>query len=170
MFEKAVVRTAVRFGIFAAFASFLVILTSYFSGSNPYGQYAVYALFLLPVFLLLGIANFKKHSEPNLTFFKGLKFSWLTTLVAAVTFGVLIYLFSVTAGSDAIQSHVQEMKAMMEQNKAQFLNLPNGKQVYNLNYKELDKITPNQLVIDNFLKMFIIGFLFSFISATFYRK
>ena len=170
MVDRAVGLTAVRFGVAAAFASFIFILLVYLTGNNPYGQYAFYTLFLLPVFLLIGIANYKRKLEPDLTFFKGLKFSWLTALIAAVTFGLLVYIFSMAAGPEVIQKHIQEMRAMMEQNKAQFLNLPNGKQAYDLNYKGLDKITLNQLVLDNFLKMFIIGFLFSFVSATFYRK
>lgn len=170
MFEQTVVRTAVRFGVLAALASFLIILAVYFSGNNPYGQYAFGSLFVLPVFLFLGLTNYKRYTEPQLTFFKGLKVSWMITLAAAVTFGMLIYIFSVAVGIDAIQLHIQEMKAMMVQNKAQFLKLPNGQEIYNNNYKELERITPNYLVFDNFLKMLIIGFLFSLVSATFYRK
>jgi hypothetical protein len=116
------------------------------------------------------LAYYKKHAEPELKFWKGLRVSWLTTLVAAVTFSMLVYLFSVVAGAEALQAHIQEMKAMMVQSKAQFLKLPNGKQAYELNYNALDQITPGSLVIDNFLKMLIIGFLFSFVSATFSRK
>jgi hypothetical protein len=170
MFVQAAFRTAVRFGVLAALASWVVLLGVYFAGLNPYGKAAFYALFLLPVFLFIALAYYKKHAEPELKFWKGLRVSWLTTLVAAVTFSMLVYLFSVVAGAEALQAHIQEMKAMMVQSKAQFLKLPNGKQAYELNYNALDQITPGSLVIDNFLKMLIIGFLFSFVSATFSRK
>ncbi|MDQ3291130.1 MAG: DUF4199 domain-containing protein [Bacteroidota bacterium] len=168
--DQTVIRTAVRFGVSAAGASFLIILLVYLAGNNPYGQNAFYALFLLPVFLFIGTAYYKRKYNPELKFFKALKFAWLTSLIAAIAFGLFIYLFSLMVGADAVQGHIQEMKTMMEQNKSQFLNLPNGKQVYDLNYTKLDQITVKSLVLDNFLKMLLIGFLFSLVSATFYRK
>ncbi|PSR54562.1 hypothetical protein AHMF7605_14110 [Adhaeribacter arboris] len=170
MLDQAAIKTALRFGVLAAGASFLVILVVYLSGSNPYGQKAFYALFILPVFLFTGTAYFKRKFDPELRFFKGLKLGWLTSLIAAVTFGIFIYIFSLIIGSEAIRGHIQEMKTMMEQNKSQFLSLPNGKQVYDLNYTKLNQITITSLVLDNFLKMLLIGFLFSLVSATFYRK
>ena len=170
MFEQAAFRTAVRFGVLAALASWAVLLGVYFAGFNPYGKSAFYALFILPVFLFLALAHYKKYADPELKFWKGLRVSWLTTLVAALTFSMLVYLFSVVAGQEAIRVHIQEMKAMMAQSKAQFLKLPNGQQAYDLNYNALDQITPGSLVVDNFLKMLLIGFLFSFVSATFSRK
>lgn len=170
MFEQAVLRMAIRFGVLAALASGLIMVAVYWAGYNPYGQYAFYTLFLLPGFLIVGLASYKKYINPNLTFWKGLQISWLITLVAAVTFGMLIYVFSVAAGFEAIQTHIQEMKALMVESRTQFLKLPNGQQVYDMNYRELDRITPRSLVLDNFLKMLLIGFLFSFVSATFSRK
>ncbi len=170
MLDQTVLRTAIRFGISAAGASLLVLLIVYFSGHNPYGQNAFYALFLLPVFLFIGTAYFKRKFNPELRFFKGLKLAWLTSFIAAVSFGVFIYVFSLIVGSEAVQEHIQEMKTMMEQNKSQFLSLPNGKQVYDINYTKLDQITVQSLVLDNFLKMLLVGFLFSLVSATFYRK
>ncbi|QMU30358.1 DUF4199 domain-containing protein [Adhaeribacter radiodurans] len=170
MLEQAVLRTAVRFGVLAAGASFLVILIVYLTGNNPYGQNAFYALFLLPVFLFTGTAYYKRKFNSDLRFFKGLKLAWLTSFIAAITFGLLIYAFSLIVGAEALQGHIQEMKTMMEQNKSHFLNLPNGKQVYALNYTKLDQITVKSLVLDNFLKLLLVGFLFSLVSATFYRK
>ncbi len=170
MFEPAIVRTAVRYGILAALASILVVLGVYLAGGNPYGKAAFYSLFLLPVFLFLALAAYKKYADPNLKFWKGLQISWLTSFIAAVTFGLLVYLFAVVVGGEVIQTHIQEMKAMMEQTKDQFLKLPNGRQAYDLNYNALNQITPGSLVLDNFLKMLLVGFLFSFVSATFSRK
>lgn len=170
MFEPTAVRTAVRFGILAAAACFLVLLTIYLAGRNPFGQAAFGVLFLLPVFLFRGLAHYKKHINPNLKFLKGLQISWLTTLIGAVIFSGCIYGFAVAAGPEVIQVHIQEMKAMMVQNQAQFLKLPNGRQAYDFNYRALDRLTPYSLILDNFLKMLLIGFLFSFVSATFYRK
>jgi len=170
MLDQAVIRTALRFGISAAGTSLLVLLLVYLSGHNPYGQNAFYALFLLPIFLFFGTSYFKRKVNPELKFFKGLKLGWLTSFFAAVSFGIFIYVFTLIVGSEAIQGHIQEMKTMMEQNKSQFLKLPNGKQVYDLNYTKLDQITVNSLVLDNFLKMLLVGFLFSLVSATFYRK
>ncbi len=170
MFERTLLRTGLRFGLLAASISFLVLLLVYFSGKNPYGQNAFYSLFLLPIFLFLGTAYYKKHFEPELKFFKGLKLAWLISLVTAVTFSGFVYVFAQLTGSESIPKHVQEMKAMMEQNKAQFLKLPNGKQVYELNYSQLNQVSANTLVLDNFLKLLLIGFLFSLVSATFYRK
>lgn len=170
MFEKPIIRAALRFGVLAAVVSFTVLLLVYFAGKNPYGQNAFYSLFLLPIFLFLGTAFYKKHLNPELKFFAGLKFNWLITVIAAVTFSLLIFGFVQVTGADSIPKHVQEMKAMMELNKAQFLKLPNGQKTYQYNYDQLDLITANTLVLDNFIKLLLIGFLFSLVSATFYRK
>ncbi len=170
MFEKPIIRAALRFGGLAAAASFMVLLLVYFAGKNPYGQNAFYALFLLPIFLFLGTAFYKKHVNPDLKFFEGLKYNWLITVIAAVTFSFFIFGFAQVTGADSIPKHVQEMKAMMEANKAQFLKLPNGQQAYQFNYDQLELITARTLVVDNFIKLLLIGFLFSFVSATFYRK
>ena len=170
MFEQPSIRTAARFGVLGALAGFLIMLAIYLSGHNPFGKYGFGVLFLLPIFLFAGLADYKKRIDPDLKFFQGLKVSWLISLVAAVSFAVFIYTFLMTAGTEAVQLHIQEMKVMMEQSKAQFLQLPNGRQAYNSNYQALDQLTAYSLVLDNFLKMLLIGFLFSFVSATFYRK
>ncbi|QNF34605.1 DUF4199 domain-containing protein [Adhaeribacter swui] len=170
MFERPVFRVALRYGVLAALSSFIIMVLLYVAGKNPFGQSGFYTLFLLPVFLVLGTAFLRRKIDPELKFFKGLKFGWLVTLIAAVTFSILLFGFTQVAGSGAIQEHVQEMKAMMEENKAQFLKLPNGEQAYNTNYQQLDQITGNTLVLDNFIKLTLIGFLFSLVSATFYRK
>lgn len=170
MFEKPVIKTALRYGAIAATASFTIMLLVYFAGKNPYGQNAFYSLFLLPIWLFLGTAYYKKHLNAELKFFEGLKFNWLITVIAAFAFSLFIFGFAQVTGANSIPKHVQEMKAMMEGNKAQFLKLPNGQQAYQFNYEQLDLITANTLVVDNFIKLFLIGFLFSFVSATFYRK
>jgi membrane protease YdiL (CAAX protease family) len=170
MLERPIIKTALRYGVLAAVVSFTVLLLVYTVGKNPYGQNAFYSLFLLPIFIFLGTSFYKKHLNPHIKFFEGLKFGWFITLIAAVVFSLLIFGFAQVTGADSIPKHIAEMKAMMEISKAQFLKLPNGQQAYAFNYQQLDLITPKTLVLDNFIKLLLIGFLFSLVSATFYRK
>ena len=61
MFDQAVVRTGVKFGVICALAGFAVILLLYFTGLNPYGQNSMWSWVFIPVAVFWGLSYFRKY-------------------------------------------------------------------------------------------------------------
>ena len=171
MFDQAVVRTGIRYGVMCALASFLVTLILYYTGINPYGHNSIFSLLFIPLFIFLGSSYFKKYNDQNIGFLKALRVALTITFYAALCSAMLLFIFSAFAGVDAIKLHITEMKALMEEptTKTQLLEQV-GKSNYELALKKLEETSPYDLAADEFFKKAGVGFLVSIVAATFFRK
>ncbi|WP_034256719.1 DUF4199 domain-containing protein [Adhaeribacter aquaticus] len=169
MFDQAVVRTGIRYGVICAVFGFTVILILYFTGLNPYGQSSLFSLVFLPVFIIAGSSSYKKYNDQNLGFLKAFRVALTITFFAALASAMLTYIFSVFAGIEVIQRHITEMRMAMEAVRAQTIEMI-GEANYKQTLAQLEKTTPFNLAMDDFMKKMLTGFIISIVAATFFRK
>ncbi|MGV3589357.1 MAG: DUF4199 domain-containing protein [Adhaeribacter sp.] len=169
MFDQAVVRTGIRYGVMCALVSFAVTLVIYLAGYNPYGQTSLFSLVAMPAFIFMGCAYFKKYDDQNIGFLKALRVALAITFYAALASAMFLYIFSVFAGFDAIQRHINEMKVVLEATKSETVKLI-GEANYNQTLEQLSKTTPYNLAADDFMKKLFTGFLISIVAAVYFRK
>lgn len=171
MFDQAIVRTGIRYGVMCALSGFVIVLALYFSGVNPYGHNNYFSLLFIPVFIFLGSAYFKKYNDQNIGFLKAFRVALTITFFAALCSGMLLYIFANFAGIESIQLHIAEMKALLNlpETKAQTLKMI-GKENFELTLKNLEHTTPYDLAATDFFQKAGIGFLVSLVAATFFRK
>lgn len=171
MFDQAILRTGVKYGVMCALATFLIVLLLFFLGFNPYGQKTMYGWVLVPFFVFAGLRYFKKFQDQALSFFKALKVGWSIAFYTALCSGMLLYVFSVVTGLAPIQKHIAEMKAILDaSHDAAMQSKVFSEEVFQQTYAQLDKTTPGMLAADDFVKKFVVGFLSAIVGAVFYRK
>ena len=169
MFDQAVVRTGIRYGVLCALVSFAVTLVIYLSGENPYGQTSLFSLVVMPAFIFMGCSYFKKYNDQNLGFFRALRVALSITFYAALASAMFLYIFSVFAGFEVIQRHINEMKVVLETTRAETIKLI-GEANYKQTVEQLDKTTPYHLAADDFMKKLFTGLLISIVAAVYFRK
>ena len=171
MFNQAIVRTGVKFGVICALAGFAVILIIFLAGLNPYGQNSMWSWVFIPVAVFWGLHYFKRYNDQELSFFKALKVGWSIAFYSALCSAMLLYIFSALAGLEAIERHIAEMKMLLETTReAAMQSKVLSEEVYQQTYKDLDKTSPSMLAVDDFVKRIFVGVLAAIIGAVFFRK
>ena len=171
MFDQAVVRTGIRYGVLCALASFIVTVLLYFLHINPYGHNSMFSVLFIPIFVFLGSAYFKKYNDQNIGFFKAFRVALTITFFSALCSAMLLFIFSTFAGVESIERHIAEMKAIIIDPQTKEVTIKAiGAENYELALKNLEKTSPYDLAGDDFIKKIGIGFLVSLVAATFFRK
>lgn len=171
MYNQAVMREGLKYGGACALINFGALLILYFTGTNPFGSNLVLTVITLPVAIFLGLSQFKKYVDPDLGFLKAISVALMITATAAILSASLVYGLARLAGKPALDRHIAEMKAVLEEPTAKKKTLEiAGRANYELALKSLEQITPLDLAVDDFYKKMGIGFLLSVVGATFFRK
>src|SRR5688572_18792324 len=108
MFDQQVGWTGIRFGVIGGLVSFAFILLIYFFGLNPYGNYRLYSLIFIPIFVFFGIGYFKKFTDIELGFVKAFRVGLSVAFFAALSSAMLLYLFTFMAGPELFQEFIKE--------------------------------------------------------------
>lgn len=171
MLDQAVVRTGIKFGFFGALAGFAFILILYFVGVNPYGQLSWWAFLPIPVVIFRGISSYKKQHNAELGFLKALATGLFIAVIIALLSAVLLYLLGSLTGAEPLQRHISEMKILFGKTSAEALkaNVLSQKTI-DETYRQIENTTLTDLVIDDFIKKFFVGFISAIIGAVFFRK
>ncbi len=169
MFNQAIVRVGVRYGVLAGAVCFVVMLALYLMGTNPLGEAGRYSFLPIPIFLFWGIKYYKQFIDAELGFLRGLRIGFSVSFYTALTAAMLLFLFLYVAGDDIIQQYVVELKTLMEEQKeAQIQAL--GQEMYDQGYASINTISPSLLATYDFVGRFFVGMLFSIVAAVFFRK
>lgn len=169
MFDLAVIRTGIRYGVMAGVACFVVILVLFFTGQDPYGEKALFSLLLMPVFIFLGVRYFKKFNDAEIGFLKAFSVGFSVSMYGAMCSAMLLYVFATFAGPEVTQLHIHEMRAMMDANREAMISAAN-EQTFEEAYKLLDQLTPYQLAVQDFINKIFVGMILSLVAGVFFRK
>jgi len=171
MFDQAIFRTGVKFGVLCGLAGFAIVVLIYFAGINPYGQTSMWSWILIPIAVFWGLSYFKRYNDQELAFAKALKVGFFIAFYAALCSAMLLYIFSVVTGIEPIERHIAEMKTVLESTReAAMQSKVFSQKVYEQTYKDLDKTTPGMLAVDDFVKRIFVGLLATLVGAVFFRK
>ncbi|WP_439879912.1 DUF4199 domain-containing protein [Pontibacter sp. MBLB2868] len=169
MFDQTIIRVGVRYGVMCGFVCFVFVLVLYFSGVNPFGEMGRITYIPIPVFLFLAIRYYKQFNDTEIGFLKGLRVGLAVSFYTALSAAMLVFLFIYVVGPEVLQTHVNEMKALLQETREEQIKLL-GQKMYDEGYKALDSITPSMLAADDFVRRIFVGAVFSLVAAVFFRK
>ncbi|WP_162052811.1 DUF4199 domain-containing protein [Pontibacter pamirensis] len=169
MLNQTIIRVGIRYGVLCSLACFLLVVVLYFMGYNPFGGAGRLTYLPIPVFIFLAIRYFKLFNDGNMSFGKGFRVGLSVAFYTAMTTAMLIFLFIYLVGPEVIQTHVAEMRALLEETREEQVRML-GESLYEEGYKALDSLTPSMLAADDFVRRMFVGGLFSLIAAVFFRK
>ncbi|MBB6612550.1 DUF4199 domain-containing protein [Pontibacter sp. Tf4] len=169
MFNQAITRVGIRYGVTGGIICFVILLLVYLFGKNPFGDYGRYSYLPVPFAIFWGIRYYKKFIDTELGFLRGFRVGAAVTFYISLCASMLVFILAYFAGPELIQQHIQEMKALLEQTREEQIKIL-GERMYEEGYKALDSITPSMLAADDFVKRFFGGLIFALVAAVFYRK
>lgn len=169
MFNQAIIRVGIRYGVLSGLLTLVLVAALYFVGYNPFGDVGRLTYVPIPVFIVLAIRYYKQYNEADLSFGKGLRLGLSVTFYNALTAALLVFLFIYLVGPEVLQLHIAEMKALLNETKEEQVQVI-GEESFNKVYQALDELTPSTQAADFFLWRLIVGSLFSVVAAVFYRK
>ncbi len=169
MFNQAIIRVGIRYGVLCGLVSFALVLVLYFVGSNPFGDIGRFTYLPIPVFIFLAIRYFKLFNESEIGFGRGLRVGLSVAFYNALCAAMLVFLFVTFIGPEILENHVTEMKALLEATREEQIKLL-GVKMYEEGYKALDMISPSMLAADDFVRRIFVGGIFSLVAAVFFRK
>ncbi|WP_210490789.1 DUF4199 domain-containing protein [Rufibacter aurantiacus] len=172
MFDRAVVNTAIRYGVTGAIVSFIYILILALAGfENPYDNTSEYSstLIFVPVFTFLAIKYFRKFHDTELGFGKAFKVGLMTVFFLAFTTALLLCIYSGFAGQEMIQEYVILSQKRMELTKKELTQVM-GEANYKNAYQNLNHLNPYILAQISFVNRMVAGFFTSIVLGVFFRK
>lgn len=169
MFNQAIIRVGIRYGVTSGIVCFAIILLLYFIGVNPFGDYGRYSYLPIPFAVFMGIRYYKKFNDTELGFLRGLRVGTSVAFYTALCSSMLVFILAYVAGPALLQQHINEMKTLLEATKEEQIKIM-GKNMYEQGYNALDAMSPSMLAADDFVKRFLGGLVFALVAAVFYRK
>ncbi|OKL39783.1 DUF4199 domain-containing protein [Pontibacter flavimaris] len=169
MFNQTIVRIGIRYGVLSGLICFALVALLYVVGYNPFGDMGRISYLPIPVFVFLAIRNYKRYSDTELTFGRGLRVGLAVAFYTALTSALLVLALIYLAGPEILQNHITEMQALMEETREQQVQLL-GEESYRSVYEALETLTPTTQAADFFLWRLIVGSIFALVAAVFFRK
>lgn len=169
MFNQAIVRVGVRYGVLCGIACFAVILLQWLLGYNPLGEAGRLTFLPIPFFIFLAIKYYKQFDEAEIGFLKGLRIGLSVSFYTALSTSMLLFILLYFAGEDMIASYVETMKLALEADKELQIQTF-GEEMYEQSYAALEMMSPSLLATYDFVARLFSGLIFSVVAAVFFRK
>jgi len=172
MFDRAVVHTAIRYGVTGGIVSFaFVVILALLGFENPYDTTSEYSstLVFVSIFIFLAIKYFKKFHDAELGFGKAFKVGLLTVFFLAFTFALLMCIYSLFAGEGMIKEYIILSQKRMELTKQELTQVM-GEVNYTNAYQNLNQLNAYTLAQISFVNRMVTGFFVSIVLGVFFRK
>ncbi|MCC9136124.1 DUF4199 domain-containing protein [Pontibacter silvestris] len=169
MFNQAIIRVGVRYGVLSGIACFVVVLVLYFVGVNPFGNMGRISFVPIPVFILLAIKYYKKYNDTELGFLSGLRVGLSTSFYTALTASLLVLALIYLVGPELLQRHITEMQTLLTDTKEEQIAVI-GQENFDKAYEAMSSLTPGMLAADDFIRRLLAGAAFALVGAVFFRK
>ncbi|KAA9327003.1 DUF4199 family protein [Hymenobacter busanensis] len=170
MKKNPVVQTALRFGFGVAVLCLVWSLILYWTGQNPFGPKRLISAFWPPIAVLLSQWYVRRYFQPDGPGLKkALLTGALTAAVAAVLSAGALYGLGRWSGPRLIEENRVQMEKMLAAEKASYLKLQNGAQLYETHRLGI-AATPQALAADDFQKKLLLGLLLAIPGGIFFRK
>lgn len=169
MFNQAIVRVGIRYGVLCGLACFVVVLILWLLGYNPLGEAGRVSFLPIPVFIFLAIKYYKQFNEAEIGFLRGFRVGLSVSFYTALFASMLLFILLYFAGSSMMSEYVETMKQILENDKELQIQTF-GKEMYEQSVAALDNISPSLLATYDFVGRLFAGFIFSVVAAVFFRK
>ena len=169
MISQAIFNTALRFGIgFTALQAMLLLLSRWMD-LNPYGALRMWPLYMLPVFIFLGLRYLKQFEVgKNLSYSSAFRTGSMITFFGSACSSMLLYVFGMLAEPAVLARHQAEMKEMISLTEDQ-LNDVFGQENMKRALEQMQQITPGSIAYEDFFMKLVLGTIAALILAFFFR-
>lgn len=157
-----------KYGLIAA--SFVIILffTIQIVGKNPLNQLWLFDLFLLPVFILIMLIEFKRgHNYGVLHFWQGMTTGFILYMLVAVVSSVFLFIYVKYLAPELLDNLIVLDLQYLESRNADYQNSP---EIYQRIYESIKNNDAIDIMMDNFGKKALAGFFLSSIFSVILRK
>lgn len=169
MFNQAIIRVGVRYGVLCGIACFVVILLMWLLGYNPLGETGRISFLPIPFFIFLAIKYYKQFNESELGFLRGLRVGLSVSFYTALSASMLLFILLYFAGGTMMAEYVDTMRQALEKDKELQIKTF-GKEMYEQSVTALENISPSLLATYDFVAKLFAGLIFSVVAAVFFRK
>lgn len=169
MFNQAIVRVGVRYGVLCGVACFGVVLLLWAFGYNPLGESGRVSYLPIPVFIFMAIKYYKQFNETEIGFLRGLRMGLSVSFYTALAASMLLFILLYFSGTAMMVEYVESMKQILEADKELQVQTF-GKDMYEQSYAALENMTPSLLATYDFVSRLFSGLIFSLVAAVFFRK
>ena len=167
--KHTLVRVSLKYGAIGGLLVGALVVFLYFMNKNPLSNARYSDLFILLVFVLFSIREFRDvHNNKVLHFWQGLSVGTITVLIIAILSSVCIVAICMT-DPDLLPGYVAEKIDFVNQNKETLIETIDER-AYRDTIQGLKETSVADMALDDFLKKTIIGLILSIIISIIFRK
>jgi hypothetical protein len=168
-FGNTLVNVALKYGLIGGSLVIGLILFLYLMDKNPLSNARYSDLFVLLIFILFGIKEYRDvYNNKVLHFWQGMTVGTITVLVIAILSSVCIAVLC-SLDMELLTSFVAEKIEFVNQNKASLIEAIDER-AYLDTIRGLRETTVIDMALDDFLKKTLIGLILSIIISVIFRK
>jgi hypothetical protein len=158
-----------KYGLIGGCLVIGLILFLYLMDKNPLSNARYSDLFVLLVFILFAVREFRDvHNNKVLHFWQGLSVGVITALTIAVMSSICIVVICL-ADRELLPAFVSEKIEFVNQNKTSLIETIDER-AYSDTIRGLKETTITDMALDDFLKKTLIGLILSIIISVIFRK
>lgn len=164
------ISTPIKFGITGAVLIITMFLVFYFSSANPLVEMGMFDFFILPIFLFLGIKEFRDtFNNKLLEFWQGMTLGFICYLVIAILTSLFILIFVTVINPEVLDTYIASRLDILEGGKANIIEKM-GEASYQESFVEIQQISLTDVILDNFLKKTMVGMLLTIMISIIMKR
>jgi len=155
--KTPLISVPLKFGSTGAILIIIMFLVFYFSNDNPLGQMGMFDFFILPIFLFLGIKEYRDtYSGRLLEFWQGMTLGFIIYLSMAIITSLFILFFVSVINPEVMNTYVVSRIDILNESKVGMIE-DISEQAFLDSLAEIRSLSLADIVLDNFLKKALLG-------------
>lgn len=159
-----------RYGLLGGAVVLMLFLVFYFLELDPLVNIKMIDLLILAIFIFFAVKEFRdQHNHRNLHFWQGMSAGVVTYVTIAVISSIFILLMTVMIDPEMTTNYIEGRIQLLNENKPTLVEAMDEKTFLEA-VAGVEKTTPVDLAIDDFIKKSVIGLFLTIIIAVILRK
>ena len=160
----------IKFGIAGSVLIITMFLVFYFSSTNPLIEMGMFDFFILPIFLFLGIKEYRDtFNNKLLEFWQGMTIGFICYLTIALVTSLFVLFFVTVINPDIFDTYVASRLEILEEGRVNIIEKM-GEASYQESFLEIQQISLSDIILDNFLKKSMIGMLLTIMISIIVKR
>ena len=168
--KNNLVAVPLRYGIIGGGMVIMLFLVFYFLNLDPLVNIKIVDALILAIFIFFALKEFRdKYNNRELHFWQGMTGGVINYVTIAFISAIFILVMTVIIDPDMTTNYVDGRLALLIENKQTLIETMD-EETYLEAFAGVEKTTPFDLALDDFLKKSIIGLFLTIIIAVILRK
>ncbi len=163
------IKGGLPFGLAGGVLSIVFFMVIYFLDRNPIQNLLLYGLVVTPIFLFLGIKNFRDHQNEGILFFgQGMTVGFVIYMLMALISGFFVLLYVGLIDQELLQDYTLSKLSYLEEQKTTLVNQI-GEESYDTLVASNSAISVSDIALDDIFKKIIAGLFYTIIISIILR-